>query len=58
MSNAGIAQTLFISEKTAGHHVSRILAKLGVRNRAAAAAHAVRVASAAHAGHQGDAQRP
>jgi ATP/maltotriose-dependent transcriptional regulator MalT len=43
MSNARIAQTLFISEKTAGHHVSRILAKLGVRNRAEAAAHAARM---------------
>jgi ATP/maltotriose-dependent transcriptional regulator MalT len=42
MSNAQIAQTLFISEKTAGHHVSRILGKLGVRNRAEAAAHAAR----------------
>ena len=42
MSNARIAQTLFISEKTAGHHVSRILSKLGVRNRAQAAAHAAR----------------
>jgi ATP/maltotriose-dependent transcriptional regulator MalT len=40
MSNARIAQTLVISEKTAGHHVSRILMKLGVTNRAAAAAHA------------------
>ena len=37
MTNAGIAATLVISEKTAGHHVSRILAKLGVRNRAEAA---------------------
>ena len=46
MSNAQIAQTLVISEKTAGHHVSRILSKLGVRNRAEAAAHAARAESA------------
>ena len=38
MSNARIARTLVISEKTAGHHVSRILTKLGVHNRAEAAA--------------------
>ena len=49
MSNARIAQALFISEKTAGHHVSRILAKLGVGNRAEAAAHAARAETAAHA---------
>jgi ATP/maltotriose-dependent transcriptional regulator MalT len=42
MSNAQIATTLFISEKTAGHHVSRILSKLGVHNRAEAAALAAR----------------
>jgi len=42
LSNAGIGRTLVISEKTAGHHVSHILAKLGARNRAEAAALAVR----------------
>ena len=46
MSNARIALTLCISEKTAGHHVSRILSKLGVRNRAEAAAHAARALAA------------
>ena len=40
MTNAQIGKTLFISEKTVGHHVSRILAKLGVRNRAEAVARA------------------
>ncbi len=40
LSNAGIASSLVISEKTAGHHVSHILAKLGVRNRTQAATHA------------------
>ena len=41
-SDRQIADALFISPKTAGNHVSRILAKLGVTTRAAAAAHAVR----------------
>jgi DNA-binding CsgD family transcriptional regulator len=36
-SNRAIAQRLFISEKTAGHHVSAILAKLGVSSRGEAA---------------------
>ena len=42
MSNARIAASLVISEKTVGHHVSRILAKLGVQNRTQAASRAVR----------------
>jgi DNA-binding CsgD family transcriptional regulator/tetratricopeptide (TPR) repeat protein len=33
MTNAEIAARLVISEKTAGHHVSSILGKLGVRSR-------------------------
>ena len=42
LSNAEIAGRLVIAPKTAEHHVSRVLAKLGVRSRAEAAAHAVR----------------
>jgi ATP/maltotriose-dependent transcriptional regulator MalT len=48
MTNAEIARTLVISEKTAGHHVSRILSKLGVRNRAEAATHAPRFDAAGY----------
>ena len=42
LSNRGIAERLFISPKTAEHHVSRIYAKLGVSSRAEAAAYAAR----------------
>jgi DNA-binding NarL/FixJ family response regulator len=42
LTNGEIAQRLFISPKTAEHHVSRIYGKLGVRTRAEAAAFAVR----------------
>jgi DNA-binding NarL/FixJ family response regulator len=37
-TNSEIASRLFISAKTAEHHVGRILTKLGVRSRAEAAA--------------------
>ncbi len=42
LSNRGIAERLFISPKTAEHHVSRIYSKLGVKTRAEAAAYAAR----------------
>jgi DNA-binding NarL/FixJ family response regulator len=42
-SNQQIADTLFITRKTASVHVSNLLAKLGVSSRGEAAALAVRI---------------
>ena len=43
MRNADIAARLVVSEKTVDHHVSAVLRKLGVPNRAAAAEEAARL---------------
>jgi DNA-binding CsgD family transcriptional regulator/tetratricopeptide (TPR) repeat protein len=43
LRNADIAERLFLSEKTVGHHVSAILRKLDVRTRGEASAEAARL---------------
>lgn len=48
LTNAEIAARLYISTKTAGNHVSNLLAKLHLRSRQEAAAYAVRSAGERH----------
>ena len=50
LTNPEIAERLYISRKTVEHHVSRLLAKLGLRSRAEAAVYATKAETSRHVG--------
>ena len=52
LTNAQIAARLFISTKTAGHHVSNVLSKLHLQNRTEAAGYAVRAGARSRPGNR------
>ena len=58
LSNPEISDRLYISRKTVEHHVGNILAKLGLRSRAEAAAYAARAKPATGIGDLPDAPEP
>lgn len=56
LTNAEIAERLAITEKTAEHHVSAVLARLGAPNRASAVATAIGLGLVSRAGDAGEPQ--
>lgn len=56
LTNAEIAERLAITEKTAEHHVSAVLARLGAPNRASAVATAIGLGLVSRAGAAGEPQ--
>lgn len=56
LTNAEIAERLAITEKTAEHHVSAVLARLGAPNRASAVATAIGLGLVSRAGDAGELQ--
>ena len=58
LSNPEIGDRLYITRKTVEHHVGNLLAKLGLRNRAEAAAYVTRQKTSRKIGDLPDTPRP